>query len=466
MDNLEHHIQFVRSLEIAMKGSSTVRRVKSSEDEKAEERLKAILVQCRELTRLKTDSVFEELFEVLANNRGTIVSFKLRSAPDLQYMPRLWHILGDDTDSHCMRNLSHLALTRVHLPGDGGDPVLHLAFVKLCRRLETLECYNCPMKDWAAPVSPIHNEDDPQQMPWALKRVRLMKVLDMMSVNTFFLKRCTSLEELFWSSCLHQDLDEDFLQFLAQSRLEFLSVDGLKLPDEFLTRLIEHLPPTIAKLRLNTQSQIVNMGPRFVAAAAAITSPSLSIISIIPSVSKLTSAPTQQLLSSCANIVRFDDSLSVDAVDLSTAPWVMSRLVALNLTIKDVASLRTVPSTHPGSGSSQSGGFDRMIYEQLSRLVSLEELVLTEITEETSWISFSLSHGMGVLAALAHLRRLDISGLQGLRMGATEGQWICGHWPALEYLVVRPGKESLSHLRMMSCLRKNHPELKFNKWTL
>jgi hypothetical protein len=223
---------------------------------------------------------------------------------------------------------------------------------------------------------------------------------------------------------------------------------------------MEHLPPTITKLRLNTQSQGVNMGPLFVAAAAGVASPSLSLVSKFPGASTLTSASTQQLLSSCANIIRFDDTLSVDARDLLTAPWVMSRLVKLELTIKGVASLITASSSHAGSGSSQNG-HDRIIYEQLSRLESLEDLILLETPSiETSWITFSLWHGMGELATLVHLRCLDIGRLQGLKMGLVEGLWMCNHWPALEHFVICPQKNAISQTHMTSCLRHNRSELK------
>ncbi|KAI8346688.1 hypothetical protein B0O80DRAFT_517513 [Mortierella sp. GBAus27b] len=382
LDGLEKHIRFVRHLDIAIKGSSTISRASDSEAKEAEERLKVILVQCRGLTQLATDSVYEGLFEVLANNRGSISSFKLNSAADDQDMLRLWRVLGDDTNAHCMGNLRHLALKRVEIPGDGGAPAPHLAFVKLCRRLETLDCYSCSMRNWTAPVLPIHNEGEneegTQQMPWAIKQVKFTNVLHMISVDVLFLKRCTCLEQLTWSTLLDQRLHPDFLQFLIESRLKFLSVNGLSLPDESLARLIEHLPSTTTELRFNTRGRSVNMGPRSVAAAAAVTSPSLSLVSIVPGASKLTSAVTQQLLSSCGNIVRLDDTLSVDAVDLLKAPWVMSRLVKLELTINGVAGLRTASSTHTGSGSSQNGRFDEVIYEQLSKLVSLEDLLLIE----------------------------------------------------------------------------------------
>jgi hypothetical protein len=191
LDGLEKNIQHVRSLDIAiMKGPSTTSKAKDPEAEEADERLKAIVVRCRELTHLNTNSVYEELFEMLANNRRTVVSFELGSAASVQYMLRLWNVLSDDTDAHCMGNLRYLALKRVEIPGDGGDPVPHLAFVKLCRHLETLDCYSCPMRNWTTPVSPIHNDDDTQQVQWALKQVKLDNVLDMIPVSAAFLKRC------------------------------------------------------------------------------------------------------------------------------------------------------------------------------------------------------------------------------------------------------------------------------------
>jgi hypothetical protein len=184
LDGLEKHILFVRSLDIAITKDPSAPRANSSKPEGAEGRLKLILLQCRELTVLNTNSVYEELFEILANNRRTIASFQLRSAANYQYMLRLWHVLGDDTDAGCMANLRHLDLKRIEIPGDGGDPALHVAFVQLCRRLETLDCYCCPMKDWTAPV------EDTQQTSLPLKEVKLMGMLDMIADDALFLERC------------------------------------------------------------------------------------------------------------------------------------------------------------------------------------------------------------------------------------------------------------------------------------
>ncbi|KAG0201686.1 hypothetical protein BGX31_003781, partial [Mortierella sp. GBA43] len=152
-----------------------------------ERRLKATLIKCRGLTHIITKWFYSDLFEVLGNNRGTMLSFELGSAVDEQPMlHRLWDVLSDDTDTLRMGNLRHLTLKRVRIHGDGSDPTIHLAFVKLCQRLETLECIKCRMEDWTPPVLPVHEEGT---MPCTLKRVKFVNVLDMMSVNALFLKR-------------------------------------------------------------------------------------------------------------------------------------------------------------------------------------------------------------------------------------------------------------------------------------
>ncbi|KAI8351600.1 hypothetical protein B0O80DRAFT_455497 [Mortierella sp. GBAus27b] len=444
----------------------------NSEAIKAQERLKSILLQCRGLNHLNTNSLHDSLhevpFKVLWNNRETIVSFGLSSTVNDQYMlHRLWHVLSEDTDIGYMRNLRHLTLRNVKIHGDSGRPGLHSAFVKLCQRLETLECNRCSMKSWRTPLLSMNNTH--QTPPWTLKQVKLMKVMDSLSFHVHFLQRCTSLERLTWYSHSGRPLDPEFLQFLIQSRLKFLSVDGLKLPDRSLAELMEHLPPTISTLCLSPRHQLVTMGPRFVAAAAAISSHGLSLRSLLPWHSNLTSNLVQQLFSTCVDIVHFDNSLSVDAVDLLTAPWVMSRLVKLKLTINDVANLRTaMNSTHSDSGS---GGLERIIYEQLSRLVSLEDLSLGEGLnpdfsgiDKSSWIEFSLRHGMGELATLERLRHLDISRLKGLKMDADEGEWICDHWPVLEQLVAHSLHEEIaSHDYLMTYLHENRPRLRITE---
>ncbi|KAI8360356.1 hypothetical protein B0O80DRAFT_494537 [Mortierella sp. GBAus27b] len=320
---------------------------------KEEGRLKATLVKCRRLTRIITDSLYSDF--------------------------------DDDTDTLRMGNLRHLTsgftemaatLRYIWLLGYTGDAVYP-------QTSQVRERPGCDVSQCTLPQE-IH-------VPGRV-----------------------DLDIIF-----EQPLDAECLQFVAGSHLRSLSVDRLSLLDETLASLMEHLPSTLTSLRLNTNSRSVSMGPRFVAVATALTFPSLSLLSWLPHVSTLTSTLVQQLLSPCDKIVHLDDTLSVDAVDLLTAPWVMSRLVKLGLTINDVASLRTVPSTHSDSDSSQNDGFDRTIYEQLSRLVSLEELVLIEMprtdtsgVEETSWISFLLSHGMGELETLVRLRRMDIGGLK------------------------------------------------------
>lgn len=85
LDRLERHIQLVRFLHIQMKGPSTMSEV-DLKTRKEEGRLKATLVKCRRLTRIITDSLYSDLFEILGNNRGTMVSFELNPVVDEQHM--------------------------------------------------------------------------------------------------------------------------------------------------------------------------------------------------------------------------------------------------------------------------------------------------------------------------------------------------------------------------------------------
>ncbi|KAG0221337.1 hypothetical protein BGX31_009987 [Mortierella sp. GBA43] len=436
-----------------------------------QERLKSILVQCRGLVHLNMNSIDENLFQVLRNNRETMVSFNFYSTSKDQYMMHLfWDVLSGATDSNSMANLRHLTLTGIKINSDRCHPGLHLAFVKLCQRLESLECIRCRTRDWNELRSPRKDDDEVAKtlrLPWTIRELKLVEVVTYVSFHKNLLKRCTSLERLTCTCQYYQLLDPVFLQFLVKSSLKYVEVGGLILPDEALAKLVENLPSTMTTLCFNPQDPKVTMGPRFVAALAAISFP-LSIRSLRPRPLKLSSTLIQQLLSTCANIVHLDDSLFVNAVDLLSAPWVMSRLVKLRLTIKDVANVRTAPGAiHTNSGNSRHDGLDGIVYQQLSKLVSLEDLSLAEGWNSDSssldkgpWIEFSLRHGMGKLETLERLRRLDISRLQGLRMGADEGRWIRGHWPALEQLVVRSlHNHRPTHDYLMNYLHENLPRL-------
>jgi hypothetical protein len=177
------------------------------ETKEAEERLKEVLVECRGLIHLNTNAVYDELFEVLGNNRETMFSLRLNSAVKDPYMlHRLWHVLSDDSDALCMGNLRHLTLTGVKIHGDGGDPGLHLAFVKLCQRLETLECKECPMKLWLMPPSFMEGRTDDTQPTLSLKQVKLVDVVDSILIHAYFLKRCKM-------KCISEKLKEGTIQW-------------------------------------------------------------------------------------------------------------------------------------------------------------------------------------------------------------------------------------------------------------
>ncbi|KAF8923709.1 hypothetical protein BGZ58_002627, partial [Dissophora ornata] len=75
-------------------------------------------------------------------------------------------------------------------------------------------------------------------------------------------------------------------------------------------------------------------------------------------------------------------------------------------------------------------------------------------------LDFSLESGMGVLASLSQLRRLDLRALRVLRMGQPEALWITTHWPALTSLSVRGfHHDSREQREVLEFLGKRRPEL-------
>ncbi|KAF8907974.1 hypothetical protein BGZ58_006138, partial [Dissophora ornata] len=75
-------------------------------------------------------------------------------------------------------------------------------------------------------------------------------------------------------------------------------------------------------------------------------------------------------------------------------------------------------------------------------------------------LDFSLENGMGALASLSQLRRLDLRALRVLRMGQAEALWMTTHWPALTSLYVRGfHHDSREQREVLEFLGKRRPEL-------
>ncbi|KAI8359051.1 hypothetical protein B0O80DRAFT_485064 [Mortierella sp. GBAus27b] len=455
---LEQHLHFIRSLDV-----SFLQEPRLTEDtaQVAEERLKTILKGCQRLTQLSTNALHEDLFEMLDKNRETITRFEWLAygeSQDQHLTLRLWNVLSDGTDTGGMRHLKHLRLRWVIIqPGDGHSTP-HSTFAKLCQRLETLELRCCTLTYWPISMSGLpqdkDNGDSSLPMFWNMRKVTFYKLEGDLASHQRFLSQ--------W------ELTPVFLRYLAQSRLKSLVIKGMVLSDEFLAQVMGHLPSTFTTLALVPSTWDVNMGPRSIAAAAALTLPSLSLLSSSDDPLELSSNLIQQLFSSCTCLVRLDVRPRIMiAKGPAEAPWIASRLVQLDLLIADVEELDTCEDpTCTCGGDGTCGGGQSIIYEQLSRLVSLEDLSLAEgLIRYTplhgrSRIHFSLRHGMGKLVTLERLRRLDIRKLEGLKMGLEEGAWICNHWPALQYLTVHHfEQDNTIHDNLMSYLHENRPKL-------
>ncbi|KAI8359052.1 hypothetical protein B0O80DRAFT_260466 [Mortierella sp. GBAus27b] len=465
LDALQQNLHFIRTLEIVLEQVGLYRaRRKAQASKFVEEKLKSMLIQCQGLIRLKTNVLYEELFTTIDRNRETVVHFGFTSDISLYQtsqplVPRLWHVLSDDTDARRLHHLRHLELKCIHIQPEAGHPALRSAFAKLCQRLETIVCISCFMDDWLVSLPRVMDKSHEKSdlPPWNLKQVKFGLAGKRSQLHIRFFKQCPFLEELTWQSSFLQAPDSEFLEFLARSRLKFLSVNCIDLSDNSLAKLVEHFPSSFTTLKFDTRSRHVQFDSHSITAAVSGTSSNLSLLSSYQDTVALPNTLSQQLLSSCVNLVHLDAKLCVDATDLLTGRWVASQLVRLELTIAGVDNLTS------------SDGFSRkIIYKQLSRLVSLEELTLTECVDGSSQpkakhIDFSLRHGMGKLEKLERLRRLDISKLPGLKMGLQEGEWIRDHWPLLEYLDLEHfHKDQSTHDMMVIYLDKNRPKLKLS----
>ncbi|KAG0209743.1 hypothetical protein BGX31_002050 [Mortierella sp. GBA43] len=181
LDTLEQHLHFVRHLEIAFLQSWVSYSIPVAGAKVVEDRLKTMLVRCQGLIKLKTNVLYEELFQTIERNRETMVRFELTSSdfmwdPNQRLTQSVWKVLSDDDTR--MNRLRHLKLYRIQIRLERGRPALDSPFAKLCQRLETLECTECSMNDWLTSlptVSPSTVEKDSgkkdDRPPWSLKRV-------------------------------------------------------------------------------------------------------------------------------------------------------------------------------------------------------------------------------------------------------------------------------------------------------
>ncbi|KAI8359044.1 hypothetical protein B0O80DRAFT_260385 [Mortierella sp. GBAus27b] len=474
---LERHLHLIRSLETKYQPASIpVSKVRDPKIKALEERFKTMLTGCQGLTELSTSVLYEDLFMMLDKNRETITRFGWLSnvyekdIQDQHATQRLWDVLSDDTDTGGMKHLKHLKLEWITIQVWDGHSTLRSAFTKLCERLETLELGYSTLTNWPISMSGVPqdkgNGDSSLPMFWNLRRVAFNDALGNVAHYERFLSQCPLLEHLTWSFLAYQEkMTSGFLWYLAQSRLKFLEIRGISLSDKFLAQVIRHLPSTFTTLAIPPSAWIISM--KSVAATAALTLPSLSLVSTCDAPLKLSCDIVQQLFSSCTCLVRLDvRPCTMKATDLTADPWIVSRLVKLDLLITSAEKLDTcVDPTCTCGGDGTCGGRQSIIYEQLSRLVSLEDLSLAEgVIRYTPFdgprIDFSLRHGMGKLVTLERLRRLDIRKLEGLKMGLEEGAWIRDNWPALQHLIVHHfEQDNTIHDNLMSYLHENRPKL-------
>ena len=111
---------------------------------------------------------------------------------------------------------------------------------------------------------------------------------------------------------------------------------------------------------------------------------------------------------------------------LEDRPWACLGLVELDISIVGLCS-----SENPSPAQTRS-----LIYEQLSRLKSLEVLCLGEGDGSTlrpgnEWFDMTLTHDLDKLSSLRRLRILDIRNLKA-KIGEAEVDWMAHEWSRLK----------------------------------
>ncbi|KAG9063470.1 hypothetical protein KI688_004354 [Linnemannia hyalina] len=114
------------------------------------------------------------------------------------------------------------------------------------------------------------------------------------------------------------------------------------------------------------------------------------------------------------------------SLSLGDRPWACLGLVEL-----DISIVRLCSSEYPSPAQTRC-----LIYEQLSRLKSLEVLSLGETDGSTlrpgnEWLDMTLAHDLDKLSSLKRLRILDIRNLE-TKMGDAEVDWMAHEWSRLE----------------------------------
>ncbi|KAF8924400.1 hypothetical protein BGZ58_001814, partial [Dissophora ornata] len=390
--------------------------------------LESLLLQCRNLTMLELYNMSDEMMTFLEHNRNTIQRI-IYHANYFKAVPNpIWDILGS------MPRLRHLELLSAHIGAQ--NPSQGEAFVKICERLETM---------------------------------RLMYSKRLITISLSQNPLTTSapgpvLEDLTWYSGSGFPT-QDFIHHLCWTRstscLKKLNLRGSAILDADSAAIITQLPASCNHLTFDNS----HFGALSITALAA--APLRRDLSLTFT-RDIRNHLTLGLVSHCPNLQYLLPSCQVIATDLLTAPWVASRLVKLKLTLSSVDEL---PSEMGHS----------VVYEQLSRLVLLQELCLLEVARVISigsfeqgveipegplgyafggWLDFSLENGMGMLASLSQLRRLDLRSLQVLRIGQSEALWMTTHWPALTSLYVRGlNHDRRQQRKVLKFLGKRRPEL-------
>ncbi|KAF9936210.1 hypothetical protein BGZ65_002665 [Modicella reniformis] len=287
-------------------------------------------------------------------------------------------------------------------------------FWQLCTHLERLELFH--------PEIPHPGNMFSLEFP-SIKEFKLRYVV--YEVEIFFLKfmqRCPSLTSLWVDGVHNLEFTSSFSELVAARtwpHLHSITIESHKITSEALSKIIGGMQQ-ITALDITCRQGV--FAPDFME----LLRPHFSNIRVLHlrSDNDTISLMVQEILASCPLL----EQLTAPPIDASVVaegkPWVCTKLQKLRLMFVYKRA------TYEGSTLS---GFRPLVFDQLARLVRLEEWCM----DNSNWnfahqvFELTLGNGLDKLSTLRSLRSISL-GNTNQNMGQQEIYWILKHWTNLE----------------------------------
>ncbi|KAI8603772.1 hypothetical protein EDD21DRAFT_368119 [Dissophora ornata] len=292
------------------------------------------------------------------------------------------------------------------------DPDAMELFVKVCTGLRCLEVGGTRITDKDC----LKHLTFPKMRRLTLDSVDDMKPMDQLD----FFNRCPHLDSLTWHwSSTETGVSAEGQQFARQVAAKtWPDLERVDLRDQRANVQDEDIALILNSMVLARELGFVRsaFGPRAFEAMHRHFS-ALRVLKIT-NCRAVTSAMAQDILCSCPSLqdVKLGPLLAKHLV--YGKPWVCLLLKTLQIRITFHA---------------EENGLQPLVFQQLSRLVHLETLHIggLEPGPYIRELDFRLQNGLGELASLKEMRRLQHKGTRQL-LGVEEVEWIVAHWTKLK----------------------------------